>query len=104
MVKSAGGPATPTVACGDVRLTALAPTIGSEVQRTRPSVLISPPEIHDYLRTVMVAPMTTGSRPAPFRIPVSFERKNGLILLDQLRTLDKQRLLWRLGVVEPRHS
>ena len=51
----------------------------------------------DHLRTVMVAPLTTGSRPAPYRIPVRFQRREGLILLDQLRTLDKQRLLRRLG-------
>ena len=59
-----------------------------------------PPEMHDHLRTVTVAPMTTGSRPAPFRVPVRFEGKVGLILLDQLRTLDKQRLVRRLGIVE----
>jgi mRNA interferase MazF len=87
---------------GEVWLAALDPTIGSEIQKTRPCIVISPPEIHDYLRTVMVAPMTTRSRPAPFRIPISFGRKNGLILLDQLRTLDKQRLVRRLGAVEPK--
>jgi mRNA interferase MazF len=87
---------------GEVWLAALDPTIGSEIQKTRPCIVISPPEIHDYLRTVMVAPMTTRSRPAPFRIPISFGRKYGLILLDQLRTLDKQRLVRRLGAVEPK--
>jgi len=101
MVKSAGL-ASVTVNRGDVWLAALAPTVGSEIQKTRPCVVISPAEMHDYLRTVMVAPMTTGSRPAPFRIPVTFERKNGLILLDQLRTVDKQRLMRRLGAVEPK--
>ncbi len=55
--------------------------------------------MHDHLRTVTVAPMTTGSRPAPFRIPVRFQGKDGLILLDQLRALDKQRLVRRLGAV-----
>jgi len=55
--------------------------------------------MHDFLRTVTVAPMTTGSRPAPFRIPLRFRGKTGLILLDQLRTLDKQRLVRRLGAV-----
>jgi mRNA interferase MazF len=89
-----------TVARGEVWLAALDPTIGSEIQKTRPCVIVSPPEMHDYLRTVMVAPMTTGSRPAPFRIPVSFQKKSGLILLDQVRTLDKQRLVRRLGAVE----
>jgi mRNA interferase MazF len=93
-------PARTTVARGDVWLAALDPTIGSEIQKTRPCVIISPPEMHDHLRTVMVAPMTTGSRPAPFRIPVSFQGKNGLILLDQVRTLDKQRLVRHLSTVE----
>ena len=77
-------------------------TLGSEIQKTRPCVIISPPEMHDHLRTVMMAPMNTGSRPAPFRIPVSFQGKNGLILLDQVRTLEKQRLVRRLSAVERR--
>lgn len=100
MVRSA--PAGPLITRGEVWLAALDPTIGSEIRKTRPCVIISPPEMHNYLRTVMVAPMTTGSRTAPFRIPVSFERKNGLIFLDQLRTLDKHRLVRRLGAVEPK--
>jgi mRNA interferase MazF len=90
------------VARGDVWLVTLDPTVGSEIQKTRPCIIISPPEMHDHLRTVMVAPMTTGSQPAPFRIPVSFQGKNGLILLDQVRTLDKQRLVRRLSAVERR--
>jgi mRNA interferase MazF len=101
MVKPAK-PAALAVTRGDVWLAALDPTVGSEIQKTRPCVVISPPEMHDHLRTVMVAPMTTGSRPAPFRIPVSFQGKNGLILLDQVRTLDKQRLVRRLNAVERR--
>lgn len=84
---------------GEIWLAALDPTVGSEIQKTRPCVIVSPPEMHDFLRTVTVAPMTTGSRPAPYRISVSFRRKRGLILLDQLRTLDRQRLVQRLGVV-----
>ena len=56
--------------------------------------------MNQHLRTLIVAPMTTGSRPAPFRVPISFQRKNGLILLDQLRTLDRQRLVQRLGTVK----
>ena len=84
---------------GEVWLAALDPTIGSEIQKTRPCVIISPPEMHDFLRTVTAAPMTTGSRPAPYRIPVRFRGKDGLILLDQLRSLDKQRLVRRLGRV-----
>lgn len=87
---------------GDVWLVGLDPTVASEIRKTRPCLIVSPPEIHDYLRTVIVAPMTTGNRPAPFRIPVSFGGKNGLILLDQMRTLDKQRLVRRLGAIERR--
>lgn len=84
---------------GEVWLTTLDPTIGAEIQKTRPCLLLSPPEMHDYLRTVIVAPMTTGNKPAPYRIPVSFAGKKGLILLDQIRTLDKSRLQKRLGAV-----
>lgn len=61
---------------------------------------MSPPELNQHLRTVVVAPMTTGSRSAPFRVPVSFQRKNGSILLDPLRTLDRQRLVQRLSAVK----
>jgi mRNA interferase MazF len=93
---------TPPVARGEIWLAALDPTIGSEIQKTRPCVIISPPEMHDYLRTVTVAPMTTGSRPAPYRVPLRFRGKGGLILLDQIRTLDKQRLTGQLGAVSPR--
>jgi mRNA interferase MazF len=101
MVKQARA-AIPTVTRGDVWLVALDPTIGSEIRKGRPCLIISPPETHDYLRTVIAAPLTTGNRPAPFRVPVSFAGKEGLILLDQVRTLDKQRLARRLGSVERR--
>jgi len=84
---------------GDIWLTALDPTVGAEIQKTRPCVVVSPPEIHDWLRTVLVAPMTTGSHPAPFRIPVSFSGKKGLILPEQMRALDKTRLVKRMGKV-----
>jgi mRNA interferase MazF len=89
-----------TVVRGEIWLAALDPTIGSEIQKTRPCVIISPPEMHDYLRTVTVAPMTTGSHPAPYRIPLRFRRRNGLILLDQLRALDRRRLVRRLSSVD----
>jgi mRNA interferase MazF len=84
---------------GDVWLAALDPTVGSEIQKTRPCLIISPAEIHDHLRTVIVAPMTSGSRPAGFRVPVTFQGVSGLILLEQSRALDKQRLVKRLGAV-----
>ena len=87
---------------GEIWLVSLDPTVGSEIRKTRPCVIISPAEMHDHLRTVIAAPMTTGSRPAPFRIPVTFEGKTGLILLDQIRTIDKSRLAKRLGAVTPK--
>jgi mRNA interferase MazF len=84
---------------GEVWLAALDP-VGSEIRKARPCLVISPPELHDHLRTVIVAPMTTGSRPAPFRIPVRFGGKDGRVLLDQLRVLDKARLVRHLGSVD----
>jgi len=69
--------------------------------KSRPCVIISPPEMHNHLRTVIVAPMTTGSRPAPWRIPIAFDGKQGLILLDQVRAIDKQRLIKRFGIIKP---
>jgi len=87
---------------GEVWLAALDPTVSSEIKKSRPCVIISPPEMHDYLRTVIVAPMTTGSRPAPYRISLRFRGKSGLVLLDQIRTLDKTRLAARLGTVAPK--
>lgn len=87
---------------GDVWLAVLDPAVGAEIQKTRPCVIVSPPELHDHLRTVLAVPMTTDSRPAPFRIPVRFAEKTGLILLDQIRALDKQRLIKRLGAIDAR--
>ncbi|APA88808.1 type II toxin-antitoxin system PemK/MazF family toxin [Paraburkholderia sprentiae WSM5005] len=84
---------------GEVWLVALDPTLGSEIQKTRPCVVISPPEMHDHLRTVIVAPMTSTGRPAPFRVPVTFKRKHGLILMDQIRAVDKTRLVKKEGSV-----
>lgn len=84
---------------GQVWLAALDPTLGSEIQKTRPCLIVSPPEIHDYLRTAIVAPMTTGSKRAPFRIPLAFAGKKGLVLLDQVRTVDQVRLIKKLGSV-----
>ena len=84
---------------GEIWLVNLDPTVGSEIQKTRPCVVISPPEMHDYLRTAIVAPMTTGSHPAPFRIAIRHAGKTGLILLDQIRSIDKVRLVKRSGAV-----
>ncbi len=82
---------------GEVWLATLDPAVGHEIQKTRPALVISPSELNDHLRTVIVAPMTTGSRPARFRIPIRFAGKVGLVLLDQVRTLDRNRLVRRLG-------
>jgi mRNA interferase MazF len=86
---------------GDIWLAALDPTLGSEIQKTRPCMVISPPEMNDHLRTAIVAPMTTGSRPAGFRVGSTFQGKTGLLLLDQIRTLDRRRLVKRLGAAPP---
>jgi mRNA interferase MazF len=82
---------------GDVWLAALDPTVGREIRKTRPCVVVSPDELNAHLDTAIVAPMTTGSRPAPFRVPLTFKGKAGLILPDQMRTLDTARLVKRLG-------
>lgn len=84
---------------GEIWLIRLDPTVGSEIKKTRPCVVISPPEMHDHLRTAIVAPMTTKSRPAPFRISVIHGGKHGLILLDQIRAVDKTRLTKKMGSI-----
>jgi len=84
---------------GDIWLVNLDPVVGSEIRKTRPCVVVSPAEMHDYLRTAIVAPMTAGSRPAPFRIGIKHGGKKGLILLDRMRAVDKSRLARRLGAV-----
>ncbi|CAB3795223.1 type II toxin-antitoxin system PemK/MazF family toxin [Pararobbsia alpina] len=84
---------------GEVWLVALDPTLGSEIQKTRPFLIVSPAEMHDHLRTVIVAPMTSKGRSAPFRVSVTFSRKKGLILLDQIRAVDKARLVKRMGAI-----
>lgn len=84
---------------GEIWLVNLDPTIGSEIKKSRPCVVVSPAEMHDHLRTVIVAPMTTKSRPAPFRVPLTHSGQKGLILLDQVRAVDKARLAKKLGAV-----
>jgi|SRR5674476_495604 len=68
-------------------------TIGSEMKKTRPSVVISPNEMNKYLQTVVIAPMTSTSKPYPTRIKVRHNKKNGWIVLDQIRTIDRQRII-----------
>jgi mRNA interferase MazF len=84
---------------GEVYLVRLDPTLGSEIQTTRPCVIVSPDELNEHLRTLIVAPMTTGGRAFPWRIRCRFQNRSGFIVLDQLRTVDRERLVKRLGVI-----
>jgi mRNA interferase MazF len=88
-------PATP--ARGEVHLVRLDPTLGSEIRKMRPCVVVSPNELNGYLRTVIVAPMTTAGRPYPWRVACRFQGRTGVVALDQLRTVDSGRLVKRLG-------
>lgn len=84
---------------GDVHLVRLDPTLGSEFQKTRPCVVVSPDELNAHLRTVIVAPLTTGGRAYPWRIRCRFQQRSGYVVLDQLRTVDRERLVRRLGAL-----
>jgi mRNA interferase MazF len=75
----------------------LDPTIGSEIKKTRPCVIISPNEMNKFLRTIIIAPMTTSSKKYPTRIEVKHDKKMGWIVIDQIRTIDKQRIIKILG-------
>lgn len=83
----------------EVYLVSLDPTIGSEIQKTRPCVIISPDEMHG-LNTAIVAPLTTKTRLYPTRIPVKFSGKQGYVVLDQIRTIDKMRFIKLLGIID----
>lgn len=82
---------------GDVFLVALDPTRGSEIRKTRPCVVVSPDEINAHLRTVIVAPLTSAGHSFPFRVPSRFAGKGGEVVLDQLRTVDHERMVRHLG-------
>ncbi len=84
---------------GDVHLVRLDPTLGSEIKKTRPCVVVSPDELNTHLRTAVVAPMTTGGRAYPWRIRCRFQNRAGHVALDQLRTVDQERLVKRLGTL-----
>ncbi len=84
---------------GDIFLVSLDPTRGSEIRKTRPCVIISPDELNAHVRTFIVAPLTTGSHPYPFRVRCNFQGRTGHIVLDQIRTVDEERLVRRLGAV-----
>lgn len=81
----------------DIFLISLDPTIGHEIKKSRPCVIISPDEMNKYISTVIIAPMTSKSHSYPTRIPIKFMGKNGWIVLDQLRTVDKKRLIKKFG-------
>ncbi len=81
----------------DIWLVSLDPTKGSEIRKTRPCLIVSPDEMNQWLRTVIVAPMTTAERSYPSRVTISFQGRKGQVALDQLRTIDKTRLVKRLG-------
>ena len=82
---------------GDIFLVNLSPTVGGEIQKTRPCVVVSPDELNTHLRTFIVAPMTTGGHTYPFRVSCRFRRRTGHVVLDQIRTVDRERLVQRLG-------
>jgi mRNA interferase MazF len=86
---------------GDILLIGLDPTVGHEIQKTRPCVVVSPDELNQYLQTLIVAPMTSGGFPYPFRIPCRFKRKTGHIVLDQISTIDMDRIIRPLGRLQP---
>jgi mRNA interferase MazF len=86
----------------EVYLASLDPTVGSEIRKTRPCLVVSPDEMNDHLRTVIVAPMTTRGRPYPTRVRCRFGGTTGQVVLDQVRTVDAARLVRRLGRIDRR--
>ena len=84
----------------EVWLVALDPTLGSEMKKTRPALVVSPDEINAYLNTAIIAPMTSKGRDYPTRVPCTFQGKSGQVVLDQIRTVDKARLVKRLGKID----
>src|SRR5262249_2829456 len=88
----------------DVYLVNLDPTVGSEIHKTRPCLVVSPDEINHNLRTAIVAPMTTKGKVYPSRVPCRFKGKNGHVVLDQLRTVDQSRFVKKLGRMDGKTS
>lgn len=86
----------------EVYLINLDPTVGGEIEKTRPCLVISPDEMNHYIKTVIVAPMTTKGRSYPTRVKCQFKGREGQIALDQIRTVDNNRLLRKLGRIEKR--
>ena len=86
---------------GDVYLVGLDPTTGSEIRKTRPCLILSPNELNQHLRTMIVAPMTTSGRAYPWRVPCRFQKRGGFVAVDQIRAVDAGRLTKRLGKLSP---
>ena len=82
---------------GDVVLVNLDPVVGREIRKTRPCVVVSPDELNAHLQTYIVAPMTTGGHEYPFRVSCRFQGKSGYVVLDQIRTIDRERIVKKLG-------
>ena len=90
-----------TVSRGEVHLIELDPTRGSQIRKTRPCLIVSPDELNHHLQTVVVAPMTTGGHAYPWRVPCRVRNRPGFVATDQLRTIDRERLVRRLGRLNP---
>lgn len=88
----------------DVFLVNLDPTVGSEIRKARPCLVVSPDEMNLHIRTVVVAPMTTKGRPYPSRVETHFDGKDGQVVIDQIRTIDKLRLIKHLGTLDPNEA
>lgn len=88
----------------DICLVNLDPTTGSEIQKTRPCVVVSPDEMNRNIKTVIIAPLTTAAKDYPTRVSCTFRKKQGQIVLDQIRTIDKSRLVKKLGTLDPETS
>ncbi len=86
---------------GEVYLVQLDPTHGSEIRKTRPCLVVSPDELNHHLRTVIVTPMTTEGHPYPWRVRCRFQGRSGLVVIDQVRTVDTERLVRRVGQLTP---
>jgi len=88
------------VSRGNIYLVSLNPTRGSEIRKTRPCVVVTPDELNAHLRTLIVAPLTTGGYPYPFRVSCQLDDKDGHVVVDQLRSVDRDRLINRLGILD----
>ena len=84
----------------DVYLISLDPTVGAEIQKTRPCLILSPDEMNRHIKTVIVAPMTSTAKEYPTRVTFTFRKKQGQIVLDQIKTIDKSRLIRKLGSID----